>query len=167
MSSSLPSTRINWVGVLRAGCLTGTCASLASTAALALAARMEGKAAIRPINAVSRWLNGERAASYEGVDAAHTVVGYVTNHAASIFWAIIFEAWCARRRPVGPLPMLRDAVVMSAIAVVVDYGPTPRRFRPGWELVLSKKGMAIAYTGLAVGLAAGALWTQSGRRSES
>ena len=167
MSSSLPSTSTNWARVLRAGCLTGTFASLASTAGLVLAARLEGKAAIRPINAVSRWLHGDRAASHESVDASHTAVGYATNHAASIFWAIIFEAWCARRRPVGPWPMLRDAVVMSAIAVVVDYGPTPRRFRPGWELVLSKKGMAIAYTGLAVGLAAGALWTQSGRRSGS
>lgn len=167
MSLPVSFTRIDWIGVVRSACLSGTFASLASTAALAVAARMEGKAAIRPINAISRWLNGDLAASYEGVDAAHTVVGYVTNHAASIFWAIFFEAWCIRRRPVGPLPMLRDAVIMSAIAAAVDYGPTPRRFRPGWELVLSKKGMAIAYAGLAVGLGAGALLVQSGRRSRT
>lgn len=57
--------------------------------------------------------------------------------------------------------MLRDAALMTAIAAAVDYGPTPRRFTPGWELVLSKTGMAVAYAGLALGLAAGASRTQS------
>ena len=128
---------------------------------------MEGKAAIRPINATSHWLNGDSAASYEGLDAVHTAVGYSTNHAASVFWAVVFEAWCAWRRPVGPLPVLRDAVIMSVIAAAVDYGPTPKRFNPGWELVLSKKGMVVAYAGLALGLGAGALWTQSARRSRT
>lgn len=60
--------------------------------------------------------------------------------------------------------MLRDVMIMSAIAAAVDYGATPKRFTPGWELVVSKKGMAIAYAGLVLGLCAGALWTQSGRR---
>ena len=52
---------------------------------------------------------------------------------------------------------------MSAVAAAVDYGATPKRFTPGWEFVLSKKGMAFAYAGLAVGMAAGALLTQSAR----
>ena len=153
--------------MVRSACLSGSCASLASAAALAVAARLEGKAAIRPINATSHWLHGDRAALYEGFDAAHTAVGYSTNHAASLFWAVFFEAWCAWRRPAGPLPVLRDAVIMSAIAAAVDYGPTPKRFTPGWELVLSKKGMVLAYAGLALGLGAGVLWTQSGRRSRT
>ena len=49
---------------------------------------------------------------------------------------------------------LADAVVMSAIAAAVDYGPTPKRFTPGWELVLSRRGMAVAYAAMALGLAA-------------
>ena len=153
----------DWPRILRSALVSGSCAGFGSAAALAVAARAEGKAAVRPINATSHWLNGDDAGTYEGLDGAHTVVGFMTNHAASIFWAVIFEAWRARR-PAGPLPMLRDALVMSAVAAAVDYGATPKRFTPGWEFVLSKKGMAIAYGGLAAGLAAGALLTQSARR---
>ena len=131
--------------------------------ALALAARAEGKGAWQPINATSHWRNGDEAALHRGIDAAHTGIGFATNHAACIFWALFFEAWRARLGPAGPAPMLRDAALMAAIAAAVDYGLTPRRFTPGWELVLSKTGMAVAYAGLALGLAAGASRTQSRR----
>lgn len=158
---------IDWLRVVRSACISGSCAGIASAAALAVAARAEGKAAVRPINATSHWRNGQAAALYEGFDGTHTAVGFLTNHAASLFWAFFFELWRARHRPVDPLPMLRDALVMSAVAAAVDYGATPRRFTPGWEFVLSKKGMAIGYAGLAVGLGVGAWWTQSARRRET
>ena len=154
----------DWARILRSAFVSGSFAGFGSAAALAVAARAEGRAAVQPINATSHWLIGEAAGSYEGIDGAHTAVGFLTNHAASIFWAVFFEAWRSRRGPARPLPMLRDALVMSAVAAAVDYGATPKRFTPGWEFVLSKKGMAVAYGGLAVGLAAGALLTQSGRR---
>ena len=157
---------IDWSRTLRSALVSGSCASLASAAALAVAARFEGRAAIQPINATSHWLNGEDAGSYTGLDGAHTAVGYATNHAASLFWAVFFEAWLAWRRPAGAASMLRDASVMSAIAAAVDYGATPKRFTPGWEFVLSRKGMAFAYAGLAVGLAAGASLTRSSRRRQ-
>ena len=59
--------------------------------------------------------------------------------------------------------MLCNAALMAAIAAAIDYGPTPRRFTPGWELVLSKTGMALAYAGRALGLTAGVSRTQSRR----
>ena len=155
---------IVWSRVARAAVVSGSCASVASTAALAVAALAEGKAARRPINATSHWLNGDKAGAFTGFDGAHTGVGYATHHAACVFWAAIFETWLAVRRPRRPVPMLRDALVMSAIAAAVDYGATPKRFTPGWEFVLSKKGMALAYAGLAAGLGAGALLAGSGRR---
>ena len=154
---------MQWSNLLRSALVSGSYASVASTAALAVAARAEGKGAWQPINATSHWRNGDAAAACRGVDGRHTAIGYATNHAACIFWALFFEAWRARRGPAGPAPMLRDAAVLAAIAAAVDYGPTPRRFTPGWELVLSKTGMAVAYAGLALGLAAGALRTQSRR----
>ncbi len=158
---------IDWARILRSALVSGSFASFGSAAGLAVAARAEGKAAVQPINATSHWLNGEAAGSFEGFDAAHTAVGFLTNHAASVFWAVFFQAWRARRRPAGPLPMLRDALGMSAIAAVVDYRATPKRFTPGWEFVLSKRGMAVGYAGLAVGLAAGASLTQPARRRTS
>ncbi len=149
-----------WIPVLRRALLSGTAASATSTAALALVARLEGRGALQPVNATSHWLNGQRAASVRRPDLRHTGVGYVTHHAATLFWAVLFERAIASRRPVGTLPMLRDAVVMSAFAAAVDYIATPKRFTPGWEFVLSKRAMAAAYAAMAAGLAGGALLAQ-------
>jgi hypothetical protein len=56
--------------------------------------------------------------------------------------------------------MLRDASVMSVIAATVDYGITPKRLTPGWELVLPTRSMFGAFPALAIGLALGARMTQ-------
>ena len=136
--------------------LTGTMASLTSSVALALVARAEGSGALQPVNATSHWLNGERAASYQGVDGRHTAVGYATHHAATVFWAAIFETWLGSRPRRTRPRLLAEAMMMSAIAAAVDYGPTPKRFTPGWEFVLSKRGMAVVYAAMGLGLAAGA-----------
>lgn len=140
----------------RAALAAGSVAALTSVVGLALAAEAEGKAPLRPINATSHWLNGDAAGLHGGADRRHTGVGLATNHAACLFWALPFMAW-QRRRPAGtPGALLRDAAVMAAVAAAVDYGATPKRFTPGWELVLTKAGMAAVYAALALGLAAGA-----------
>lgn len=145
-----------WARTLRYAAVSGTCASVASTVALALLARAAGKGALQPVNSTSHWLNGERAAFFTKADLSHTAVGYATHHAATLFWAVLFERWIGRRRPAA-LPVLQDALLMTAIAAAVDYTATPKRFTPGWEFVLSKRSMAAAYGAMAAGLAAGAL----------
>ena len=150
----------SWAKTLRSAILSGSLASVTSTIALVLLARIEGKAALQPVNSTSHWLNGEQAGSFRQADLAHTAVGYATHHAATLFWAVVFERWIASRRPITALPMLRDALLLSAVAAAVDYGATPKRFTPGWEFVLSKRSMAAAYGAMAVGLAAGALMAQ-------
>ncbi len=150
----------SWITLLRRALLSGTTASATSTAALALVARLEGKGALQPVNATSHWLNGKAAASVSRADRVHTGVGYLTHHAATLFWAALFERAIARRRPLGALPMLGSALATSIVAAAVDYQATPKRFTPGWEFVLSRRAMAVAYAAMAVGLAAGALATQ-------
>ncbi len=78
-----------------------------------------------------------------------------------MFWAALFEWRTGGHGPLAPLPVLRDAVAVSAFAAVVDYTVTPKRFTPGWEFVLSRKSMAIAYAAMAAGLAAAALADQA------
>ena len=147
---------VGWVTTLRFALTSGSVASATSTAALALLARAEGKGALQPVNSTSHWRNGKQAASFRKADLAHTAVGYATHHAATVFWAVLFEWWIGTRRPVAALPLMRDALAVSAFAAVVDYGATPKRFTPGWEFVLSKRSMAVAYAAMALGLAAGA-----------
>ncbi len=130
--------------------VSGSCGCLASVAALALVARAEGKAAAQPLNATSHWLNGDRAASFRGVDAARTGTGLATHLTATVFWASLFEAWEGPRRRPG---RLGRAAAVSAFAAAVDYTVTPHRFTPGWELVLSKGGMAVVYAAMAAGFA--------------
>ena len=144
-----------------ASLISGTIASLTSVAALAIAARIEGKAALQPINATSHWLNGERAGANGNADLLHTGVGYGTHLAATTFWAAFYEAWLANGRPVVGLPVLPRALVISAIAALVDYTVTPKRFTPGWELVLTKRSMAAVYVAMAFGLALGSRLSRS------
>lgn len=150
----------SWAATLGRAIVSGTVASVTSSLALGALAAMEGKGVLQPVNATSHWRHGEGAADVRTPDLAHTAVGYATHHAATVFWAVFFEAAIARRRPVAPLPMLGYAAAMSAIASAVDYKATPRRFTPGWEFVLTRRSMAAAYGAMAIGLAAGALLTQ-------
>ena len=143
--------------LLASALVTGSVASLVSIAALAALAKAEGKHVAQPVNSTSHWLNGENAADVGGVDAAHTGVGLATHHASALFWALPFEAWLTFHPPRSSIELLRDAAVMSAIAATIDYGITPKRLTPGWELTLSKKSMVGAFASLALGLAAGAL----------
>lgn len=135
--------------------VTGAVASLASAAALALLAKAEGKGALQPINATSHWLHGDKAAACGELDTRHTVIGFATHYASAVFWALPFEFWRSRRRPASASTLLRGACTTSAIAAVIDYGVTPKRLTPGWELVLSKRSLVVAYGVLALGLAAG------------
>jgi hypothetical protein len=141
--------------------LTGTVAGLASAAALALLAKAEGKGALRPINATSHWLHGEQAAECDELDATHTLVGFATHYASAVFWALPFEFWRAWRHPSSAGALLRDACMTSAVAAAVDYGPTPKRFTPGWELVLGTRSLVVAYGVLALGLAFGTKLAQA------
>ena len=147
-----------------AALVTGSVASLTSFVGLAIAAEATGRAPLRPINATSHWLNGDFAGLSGGVDGRRTGIGIATNHAACLFWALPFMAWQRRRPAATPAALMGDAVLMAAVAAAVDYGATPKRFTPGWELVLPKGGMALAYAALAVGFAAGAALDQPGRR---
>lgn len=147
--------------------VTGTVASLVSTTALMALAKLEGRGALQPTHSTSHWLHGDKAAAQRRADASHTLVGYATHHASAVFWALPFEAYLARHPPRSRGELLRDAAAMSAIAAAVDYGLTPQRLTPGWELVLPKRSMLAAFASLALGLTAGALVSQELRKHAS
>lgn len=147
----------DWSQVGLSALVSGTIASLASSVALSLLAKVEGKAAARPINATSHWLHGGAAAKVRGVDAEHTATGYLTHHGACVMWASIMQAVLAGRKNVSPSEIALTAAGVSALAAAVDYGITPKRFTPGWEDVLTKKSMAAAYAAMAAGLAVGGI----------
>ena len=143
--------------ILSRAIVSGSVASVTSTLALAAVALAEGKGAAQPLNATSHWLNGDGAAKISGADAGHTLVGLGTHCTATVFWALFFEAWLAARPTRNPAVVVGRAAAIAALAAAVDYTITPKRFTPGWELVLSKRAMALVYAAMAAGFAAAAL----------
>ena len=149
---------------LASALLTGTVASIATTGALMLLAKQQGKRVHQPTNATSHWLHGEKAGAVRDADASHTALGYATHHASAVFWALLFESWLADRPRRSPTQMLADAAGMATIAAAVDYAIVPKRLTPGWEAVLPKRSIALTFGVLALSLAGGALINQELRR---
>ena len=136
--------------------VSGTAASVTSSAVLALLAKAEGRNAVQPLNATSHWVHGEEAGAVREVDLNHTAVGYATHHAASIFWAFLFESLQAARRERSASRTAKNAALVAAIAAVVDYGVVPKL---GWEEVLTASSITGGYVGMAVGLMLGGMMT--------
>jgi hypothetical protein len=130
-------------------CISGTMVALTTSAALAVLARIEGRSAIQPVNSTSHWFWGEAAGRSRRIDARHTILGFVTHHGASLFWACAYEM--LRRHP-QKRAAFGDAVAVSALAAVVDYGVVPKRLTPGWEKVVSPRAIGVAYAVMAVAL---------------
>lgn len=150
--------RTLWKQALREGAVAGTAASILSTAALgALGALRDGKAAA-PLNAVSHWLWGDESLQRDQPSWRHTLVGYLTQHAASVLWATLYARVYGHRPEAKRLPnAIAGGIATSAVAYVVDYTITPKRLTPGYEHRLDGKGMFAVYAVMALGFAAGTL----------
>jgi hypothetical protein len=145
------------IGTIARAALSGTAVSVASTIALALAAKAEGRHPVRPTNATGHWFRGDEAAASRNFDAKHTLLGFATHEGASVFWAAIFQAF----QKLGPRrPAVVDAIGVSALAAFVDYVVVPKRLTPGWEKVVSPRSIAVTY-----GVMALALWATSARKT--
>ena len=142
----------NWSASVRDGLISGSLASLVSTAVLALRGRSETGSAYGPVNAVSHWLYGDRAAHQDEPSARYTLPGYVIHHGSSLLWGVVYERWFGRRaEEKDVLPALGGAIAVATLACFVDYQLTPERLQPGFEKRLSTPSMALVYGGVAIG----------------
>jgi hypothetical protein len=126
--------------------LSGALASIGSAAAAALCSRVENRHAARPMNAVAHIYDGGPPRAHDG-GGRNTMLGLGIHSAASVWWALFFEALPRRLRDA------RGAVVVAGLAYVVDYHVVHRRFRPGFETQLSPQGLFAVYVALASGFA--------------
>lgn len=147
-----------WAQALREGAVTGSVAAVLSTAALTAAGARESGNAVAPLNAVSHWLWGDAAARVDRPTLRHTLVGFLTQHAASVFWATLYARLHGHRAQAKQLPQaVAGAIATSAVAYLVDYKVVPQRVTPGYEYHASDRTMLAVYAALAAGLALGAV----------
>lgn len=151
------------VSILRRAAVSGGSASLASTAALALAGNRDCSSAFAPVNAVSHWIWRDRAIRQNHPSLRYTVAGYAIHHMASVFWASAYEglAQLSRTRRSNN-ELLLDAAAVAALAAMVDLRCTPQRLTPGFERRLEPTPLAGVYVAFGIGLLlpalAGRLW---------
>ncbi|OYX13585.1 MAG: hypothetical protein B7Z15_06755 [Rhizobiales bacterium 32-66-8] len=152
-------------GLVNRALISGSVASVLSSAALALLAKRAGKSAVQPTNATSHWMHGDKAGAVRQADAPHTLVGFLTHHASAVFWAFLFERLRGKRPAQSPARLARDAATTVLVASVVDYALVPKRLTPGWEQVVSKKSISTTYAVMALGLVIGGLMVAERRRA--
>lgn len=141
-----------WRQARRDGAVSGSIASLLSTAALAVCGKRETGSPFAPTNAISHWIWGDRAAAHDEASKRHTLVGYAIHHAASTLWAVLYEKWfgeLAQKNPIGAAVV--GAAAVSGLACFVDYRMTPQRLRPGYEMRLSRNALFWVYAGVGMG----------------
>lgn len=134
--------------LLQRALLSGTLAAAAVTLAASLAGRRETGSYPAALNATSHFLWGERAGRKSDYSLKYTATGFIANYAASVFWALFYEALAGR------MPPLARGAAVSALAYVIDYHVVPRRLTPGFEMRLPRAALAAAYAALAAGLSA-------------
>lgn len=129
--------------------VTGSIASLASSAIIVAESQRCTRSAAAATNATSQWIWGEEARRRRRASLRHTAIGYLIHHASSIYWAVQFESRSLRRLVRNDAA--RAALVASA-AAAVDYGLMPRRFTPGFEHRLPIRSITGIYAAFGFGL---------------
>lgn len=153
----------DWKTATQRALVSGTSASLLSTAALMVLGKAETGSAMAPTNAISHWIWGDTAARRNALSLRYSVPGYVIHHISSTFWALLFEKLVGDRLArKDPVAMLTAATAASAVACFVDYQLTPARLRPGFEQRLSRPSLALVYGAFGLGLALGAMLNRRG-----
>lgn len=136
--------------------ITGSVASLASTAVLSACGHREGGDPYAPTNATSQWIWGKRSICADGASLRYTLPGFLIHHASSIFWAAVYAKWRMRHKvPQASVDLALGAAV-AGLACLVDLRLTPERLRPGFEKKLSKGSLALVYGAFGLGLAGAA-----------
>jgi hypothetical protein len=154
-----------WGVAAKDALMTGAAGAALSTVALAVLGKAETGSSVAPTNAISHWVWGDQAAAKNRPSLRHTAVGYTIHHCASVFWAAFYERWFGERKDRGEVgPALAGGLGVAALACLVDYTITPHRLRPGYEMRLSKRALAVVYVAFGVGLGVGSLFNAAAER---
>lgn len=143
-----------WPEAIRDGAVSGSAASVLSTAVLGVRGQQEDGTPYGPTNAISHWFWGDRAADHDEPSTRYTALGYTIHHASATLWAVLYEKWFGDKAERGEvLPALAGGAAVAALACFVDYKLTPQRLQPGFEKRLSTPSLFLVYASFGAALA--------------
>ncbi len=142
-----------WKQAVSRGIVSGSVASVLSTAALSVHGRKETGYAAAATNATSHWVWPATALLANRSSLRYTGTGYLIHHAMSVMWAVIYEKGMLDRSwHVTPARVAGAGMAAAAFACLVDFSCTPKRLTPGFEHRLSKRALSSGYVAFGLGL---------------
>lgn len=160
-----PSCSDNGMSRTRIALYSGAGAAVAALTAIALLSRLEGRSAVRPINATSHVLWGPHDAPRDEIDVVHTLPGLLINVSSAFFWGALFSLAIPMKQKQTAESLIGRGFGTSLLAAIVDYGLVPPRLRPGWELTLGAQSVTLALVAMGAGLGLGGLAARGPGRS--
>ena len=122
-------------------------------------ADFEGNDAFAPVNAISHIAFQDKSLGQTGPQPKFFLTGLLLNLSAMLGWAAVSEA-IYRALHIPPHQILSTfvmAVAISVAAYFTDFRLVPERFTPGFEIVISRKGLYVVYALLTFALFVGGL----------
>ena len=136
--------------------ISGLAGGAVSHLAASICSYRERGASELPMHAVSHIAWGDEPRAHQGRKVHNAVIGSALHHGACVFWAFFFEGLFGRRAERSTPAALAGGAAIASTAYVVDYCVVGDRFKPGFEVHLSKRAMFLVYAGLALGFAGAA-----------
>ena len=133
--------------------ISGTIVGIATGIAGSVYAMADRKNPVAPINAVSHIVWGKEAIRRDDVTLKYTGTGALLHYFSSIWWALVYESWFGRKaEKKGARNALKNGVIVSGLAYIVDYHLIPDRLSPGFETRLSKYSLPLMFGVIALTL---------------
>jgi len=157
----------SWGQALRDAWWSGTWASVASAAAIALARRSATRSS--PVRSDAAGRKSRGVVAQRGQPGLRdSVAGYAIHHLSAVSCAVLYERWFGDRADAGDLPAaLGGGLAIAALVQVIDQRLMPTRPEPGLDPRLSSATVVGFGAVFALGLAVSSLARPTRRQASA
>lgn len=135
------------------GLVRSQCVALIAAGSVALVGYLENGDGVAPLNTVSHIAFGDEGFEHPEPSVKYTGSALVLNQVSVTSWALLHEWIFGKARDEGKWGVsLLGGALVSALAYVVDFKLAPDRYKPGFETLISSRGLAAVYVLLALAL---------------
>ncbi len=138
---------------VKAGLVRSQSIALIAAASVALVGQIENGDGVTPLNNVSHIAWGDDGFDQAELSMKYTGSALLLNQVSVASWALLHEWIFGKARDKGKWGVsVAGGFLVSAIAYVVDFQLAPVRYKPGFERLLSSRGLLAVYILLAIAL---------------